>query len=81
MGHESITDHDYLVFAINSPLGDKWIHDNKVGGGTHTYKINLIDIPRMLIPVPPLEEQKRIFDKLSVFEPLTEEYTTKENTI
>ena len=20
---------DYLVFAINSPLGDKWIHDNK----------------------------------------------------
>ena len=72
---------DYLVFAINSPLGDKWIHDNKVGGGTHTYKINLIDIPRMLIPVPPLEEQKRIFDKLSVFEPLTEEYTTKENTL
>ena len=72
---------DYLVFAINSPLGDKWIHDNKVGGGTHTYKINLVDIPRMLIPIPPLEEQKRILDKLTIFEPLIEEYTTKENTL
>ena len=72
---------DYLVFAINSPLGDKWIRDNKVGGGTHTYKINLVDIPRMLIPIPPLEEQKRIFDKLSIFEPLIEEYTAKENTL
>ena len=72
---------DYIVFAINSPLGDKWIRDNKVGGGTHTYKINLVDIPRMLIPIPPLEEQKRIFDKLSIFEPLFEEYTTKENAL
>ena len=72
---------DYIVFVINSPLGDKWIHDNKVGGGTHTYKINLVDIPRMLIPIPPLEEQKRIFDKLSVFEPLFEEYATKENAL
>ena len=72
---------DYIVFAINSPLGDKWIRDNKVGGGTHTYKINLVDIPRMLIPIPPLEEQKRIFDKLSIFEQLFEEYTTKENAL
>ena len=38
---------DYIVFAINSPLGDKWIQENKVGGGTHTYKINLVDIPQM----------------------------------
>lgn len=53
---------DYVVFAINSPLGDKWIQNNKVGGGTHTYKINLIDLPNMLIPLPPLEEQKRIVE-------------------
>ena len=72
---------DYLVFAINSPLGDKWIHDNKVGGGTHTYKINLVDIPKMLIPIPPLKEQKRIFDELTKFEPLIEEYSIKENRL
>ncbi len=72
---------DYLVFVINSPLGDKWIHNNRVGGGTHTYKINLVDIPKMLIPIPPIEEQKRIFDKLSLFEPLLEEYKFKENSL
>ena len=56
---------DYIIFAINSPLGDKWIQDNKVGGGTHTYKINLVDIPNMLIPIPPQAEQERIFAKMS----------------
>ena len=59
---------DYIVFAINSPLGDKWIQENKVGGGTHTYKINLVDIPQMLIPLPPLKEQQRIFEKISEIE-------------
>ena len=42
----------------------KWIQDNKVGGGTHTYKINLGDMPNMLLPIPPLNEQHRIVEKL-----------------
>ena len=40
------------------------IDENKVGGGTHTYKINLVDLPNMLIPIPPLAEQHRIVEKL-----------------
>ena len=56
---------DYIIFVINSPLGDRWIQENKVGGGTHTYKINLVDIPKMLVPVPPLAEQQRILTKLN----------------
>ena len=55
---------DYIVFCINSPLGTRWILDNRVGGGTHTYKINLSDIPNFIIPLPPLKEQARIFDKI-----------------
>jgi len=42
---------DFIVFTINSPIGDKWIQENKVGGGTHTYKINLSDIPGLSIEV------------------------------
>ena len=55
---------DYIVFCINSPLGTRWILENRVGGGTHTYKINLSDIPNFIIPLPPLKEQARIFDKI-----------------
>ena len=56
---------DFIILLINSPLGDKWIDYYKIGGGTHTYKINLIDIPKMLFPLPPIEEQKRIVDKIN----------------
>ncbi len=72
---------DYIVFAINSPLGDKWIQDNKVGGGTHTYKINLVDLPNMLIPLPPLKEQQRIFNKLEEFQQSLDEYDNKERLL
>ena len=57
---------DYIILCINSPFGDKWIQENKVGGGTHTFKINLVDIPNMLIPLPPLSEQKRIVQQIEI---------------
>lgn len=60
---------NYLVACINSPLGYSWIDKVKVGGGTHTYKINLSDLPNFVIPLPPLAEQHRIVDKLyKIFE-------------
>ena len=58
---------DYVIEVINSPVGFKWIQENKVGGGTHTYKINLSDLPNMLIPLPPLAEQRRIVEHLDSF--------------
>lgn len=61
---------DFLIMCINSPVGFKWIQENKVGGGTHTFKINLNSIPEMLIPLPPIEEQQRIIDKLETILPL-----------
>ena len=72
---------DYIVFAMNSPVGDRWIQDNKVGGGTHTYKINLVDIPNMLIPIPPLAEQKRIFAKMSELDNYLVDYENTESQI
>lgn len=55
---------DYLIRCINSPVGTGWILENRIGGGTHTFKINLRDVPKMLIPLPPIAEQHRIIEKL-----------------
>ena len=66
----SVETSDFIILTINSPLGNKWIQDNKVGGGTHTYKINLSDMPNMLIPVPPLSEQHRIVAEIEKLLPV-----------
>ena len=55
---------EWIVTCIDSPLGFDWIQTVKVGGGTHTFKINLGDIPSFLIPIPPLAEQRRIVAQL-----------------
>ncbi|MEI0560305.1 restriction endonuclease subunit S [Brachyspira pilosicoli] len=72
---------DFIILLINSPLGDKWIDYYKIGGGTHTYKLNLIDIPKMLFPLPPIEEQKRIAEKINLLMPLINEYDSLEKNI
>ena len=36
----------------------------KVGGHTHTNKLNLADLPGLSFPLPPLPEQKRIVEKV-----------------
>lgn len=65
---------DYIVTVINSGYGYRWIDANKVGGGTHTNKINLDSLRGMPIPVPPLTEQKRIVDKTEEILPYIEQY-------
>lgn len=65
---------DYIVTVINSGYGYKWIEDNKVGGGTHTNKINLETLRGMPIPIPPIAEQYRIVAKIEEILPYIEQY-------
>nr|WP_305147574.1 restriction endonuclease subunit S [Eggerthella lenta] len=56
---------EWIVNCLDSPMGFNWIQEVKVGGGTHTFKINLGDIPSFLVPIPPLVEQRRIAERIS----------------
>ena len=55
----------YIYYVLNTPNSYSFIDYVKVGGGTHTFKINIEDIGKFPIPLPPLEEQTRINKKLS----------------
>ena len=65
---------DYIVMTINSGYGFSWIQKVKVGGGTHTFKINLDDLRSFPIPLPPLEEQHRIVAKIKECLPYVDRY-------
>lgn len=49
-----------MVYFLNSYFIEGWINDNKVGGGTHTAKLNLNILEKCPIALPPLKEQERI---------------------
>ncbi|MDD2747363.1 MAG: restriction endonuclease subunit S [Acidithiobacillus ferrooxidans] len=61
--------HDYIdptffVYTINSPFIEKEFDRIKVGGGTHTNKLNLGDLQTINFPLPPLPEQRLIVAKV-----------------
>lgn len=71
----------YIETVINSGYGFSWIQKVKVGGGTHTFKINLDDLRMFPIPLPPLAEQKRIVAKLDEILPLIDRYEAAWNKL
>ena len=75
---------DYLEKFLNSPEFYRQIEIVKVGG-SHTNKINLRDVPNFLIPIPPLEEQKIIVNKvnsiMSIIDKLEKELIKKEDLV
>jgi type I restriction enzyme S subunit len=50
--------HRYLIYFLNSPYGQRQV--SRLAKGTTRQRINLSDIKKIRIPLPPLEEQKRI---------------------
>lgn len=60
---------DYLVYFLNSYFIEGWINNNKVGGGTHTAKLNLNILEKCPVALPPLKEQEQIAKHLDfIFE-------------
>ncbi len=54
----------YLHMVLSSPLLAEQYQSIKAGG-SHTNKLNLGDIPRLQIPLPPLAEQARIIGRVT----------------
>ena len=61
---KSIDLTNYLHMALSSPLLHSQF-DKIKAGGIHTNKLNLGDIPKLYIPLPPIKEQERIMNKLN----------------
>ncbi|NJC43703.1 UNVERIFIED_ORG: type I restriction enzyme S subunit [Xanthomonas campestris] len=60
---KSIEISRYFHCVLSSPLMYRQ-YDQIKAGGSHTNKLNLGDIPRLYVPVPPLVEQRRIVAKV-----------------
>lgn len=56
---------NYIKIVIESPNSNNFIDFIKVGGGTHTFKINIENIGKFPIPLPPFNEQERIILKIN----------------
>ena len=69
----------FLVYLINSPYGIEYKRNTSTGDiivHTSTTKLG-----NLLIPLPPLSEQKRIVAAIEKFRPLIEEYGKKETQL
>jgi type I restriction enzyme S subunit len=66
----------YLHLALSSPLLYRQFDQIKAGG-SHTSKLNLGDIPRLRIPLPPTAEQHRIVAKVDQLMAICDQLKTR----
>lgn len=63
--NEEIVTPQFLRLFLSSPLAMTLFDQIKIGGGTHTDKLNLADLKGIPILVPPLSEQERIVSRVA----------------
>lgn len=55
---------EFFRFVLNSPFVEAEFNRIKIGGGTHTNKLNLGDLHTVAFPLPPIGEQHRMVAKV-----------------
>ena len=70
---------DFLYFAINSSVFKSQV-DAEVQGITRK-RTSLTKVKKYILPIPPLEEQKRIIAKIEKLMPLVDEYAESYNRL
>ena len=56
---------EFFRLLLNSPVATNEFDRIKIGGATHTNKLNLGDLRSVNLPLPPYEEQHRIVTKVN----------------
>ena len=64
--------NQYLKRYLDSPFVQSYVIDNATGTAQKGFYLNQLE--RMIVPLPPLSEQKRIVSKIEEMMPLVEEY-------
>lgn len=62
--HHHNMNPSFFRLLLNSPFVEAEFDRIKIGGGTHTNKLNLGDLHTVALPLPPLAEQHRIVAKV-----------------
>ncbi len=75
--YESIV--EYIKVLFNSPIFEIFLRSKTTG--TAVAQMSAKDLSTLLIPLPPLAEQKRIVAAIEKFMPLIEEYGKKETEL
>lgn len=66
-----LINNKYILYWLNSPYGIRTSINNITGKESSQGNLNVDDVRNFMIPFPPIEEQKRIVDKLDyIFEKL-----------
>lgn len=68
----------FFRLVLNSPFVSREFDRIKVGGGTHTNKLNLSDLHTVAFPLPPIEEQGRIVARVDELMGLCDELEAEE---
>ena len=71
-------DPPFFRLLLNSPMIEAEFNRIKVGGGTHTNKLNLGDLHTIVVPLPPFNEQRRIVEKVYQLMKLCDELEVKQ---
>ncbi len=70
---------DYVLIALMSPCGQRGVYTIKKS--TAQPSLSMETIRTLLIPIPSLEEQKRIVSSVSIIAPVVERYSQAEDSL
>lgn len=69
-----LIDNRYILYWLNSPIGVMTSLKNIFGKGASQGNLNVENVRNFLLPLPPLEEQKRIVARIEEFMPYVNQY-------